>query len=272
MDRDMLIKSATRPVFANLARKLRDYTKDEDGAVAIFIVLIFIVMMMLGGIAVDVMRFETRRVALQETLDRAVLAAANVVLPPSTTPQSVVTEWFTKAGLGNELTVDYFAPVVGGTATASSREATARAKVRSYNHFMQMLSKPYFEGPAVAVAQQGVSKIEVIMVLDITGSMAEASGSTTKIAALRQAASNFVTIMKFSKDTGGSYTIAKDPNNLISIGMVLYHGVYRGDPGYDIVRALATVLRSRVWQAYAGITFVLMTRRVLFRMLDREVD
>ncbi len=222
MDRDMLIKIARLPVFTDVVRKFKDYKADEGGAIAIFIVIIFILILMLGGIAVDVMRFETRRVALQETLDRAVLSAANVVLPVSTTPQSVVTEWFTKAGLGNELTVDYFAPIVGGKVTTSSREATARAKVRSYNHFMQMLSKPYFEGPAVAVAQQGVSKIEVMLVLDITGSMAEASGTTTKIAALRQAASNFTTIMKFSKDTGGNYTIAKDPNNLISIGMVPY--------------------------------------------------
>lgn len=222
MDSDMLTKPAKRPVFAHLVRKFSDYRSEEGGSIAIFVVFIFIFMLLFGGIAVDVMRFEMRRVALQETLDRATLAAANVVLPPSQTPQSVVTEWFNKAGLGNELTVDYFAPTVGGTATASSREAWARAKVRSYNHFMHLLDQPYFEGDTVAVAQQGVSKIEVIMALDITGSMGEASGSTTKIAALRQAATNFVTILKYSKDTSGNYTINKDPNNLISIGMVPY--------------------------------------------------
>lgn len=222
MDSDMLTKPDTRPVLAHVARKFDSYLKDEGGSIAIFIVILFVMILMLGGIAVDIMRFEMRRVALQETLDRATLAAANVVLPPTQTPQSVVTEWFNKAGLGNELTVDYFAPTVGGTATASSREAWARAKVRSYNHFMTLLSEPYFEGPAVSVAQQGVSKIEVIMALDITGSMNETSGSTTKIAALRQAAKNFVTILKYSKDAGGNYTIDKDPNNLISIGMVPY--------------------------------------------------
>ena len=222
MDSDMLTRTASRPAFAHVARKFTDYLEDEGGSIAIFIVISFVMILMLGGIAVDIMRFEMRRVALQETLDRATLAAANVVLPPTTSPQSVVTEWFDKAGLGNELTVDYFPPTVGGSATASSREATARAKVRSYNHFMQMLEMPYIEGPAVSVAQQGVSKIEVMMVLDITGSMSQTSGSTTKIAALRQAASNFVTILKYSKDAGGAYTVNKDPNNLISIGMVPY--------------------------------------------------
>ena len=218
----MLIKPAKRPIFAHLVRKTAAYRSDEGGSMAVFMVFVFIVMLLFGGIAVDVMRFEMRRVALQETLDRATLAAANVILPPSQTPQSVVTEWFNKAGLGNELTVDYFAPTVGGVATASSREAWARAKVRSYNHFMGMLNEPYFEGDTVSVAQQGVSKIEVMMVLDITGSMNQTSGSTTKIAALRTAAANFVTILKYSKDTSGNYTINKDPNNLVSIGMVPY--------------------------------------------------
>ena len=218
----MMIKPAKRPVFARLARKAADYRSDEGGSIAIFIVFIFILMLLFGGIAVDVMRFEMRRVALQETLDRATLAAANVILPASQTPQSVVTEWFNKAGLGNELTVDYFAPTVGGVATTSSREAWARAKVRSYNHFMGMLAKPYFEGDTVAVAQQGISTIEVMMVLDITGSMSQPSGSTIKISALRSAAANFVTILKYSKDTSGNYTINRDPNNLISIGLVPY--------------------------------------------------
>jgi Flp pilus assembly protein TadG len=222
MDRDMLTRPAKRPISAHVVRKFSDYLSDEGGSIAIFIVIMFVLILMLGGMAVDVVRFETRRVALQETLDRATLAAANIALPPETTPQEVVTEWFEKAGLGNELTYDYFPPTVGGSASTSSREATARATVRSYNHFMQMLELPYFEGPAVSVATQGISKVEVIMVLDITGSMADPSGSTTKIAALRDAASNFLTVLKYDKDAGGNYTIDKDPDDLVSIGMVPY--------------------------------------------------
>ena len=222
MDSDMLTKPDARPAFAHLARKFSQFRSDEGGSIAIFIAILFVMILMIGGIAVDTVRFEMRRVALQETLDRATLAAANISLPPSTTPQSVVTEWFTKAGLGNELTVDYFPPTVGGYATTSKREATARATVRSYNHFMQMLDMPYFEGPAVSVASQGIAKVEVFLVLDITGSMSGTSGTTTKIAALRQAASNFLTVLKYSKDTSGNYTIDKDPDDLISIGTVPY--------------------------------------------------
>ncbi|MBN8632185.1 MAG: Tad domain-containing protein [Rhodobacterales bacterium] len=219
----MLIKPDARPVFAHLARKVLQFRSDEGGAIAIFVLMVFVLMVCFGGIAVDVMRFETRRVALQETLDRAVLSASNVVLPVSQTPQSVGMEWFQKAGLGDYITYDYATPAITGEATTTSRTARMTSSVRSYNWFTHMLGVPYFEAPSiVSAAQQGEAKLEVFLVLDITGSMSASSGSTTKIAALRQAATNFVTILKFNKDSGGNYTIPKDPNNLISIGMVPY--------------------------------------------------
>lgn len=222
MDSDMLTKPAKRPVSARVVRKFSDFRSEEEGGVTIFVVLLFVLMILFGGIAVDVMRYEWRRVTLQETMDRAMLAAANLVLPPDQTPQTVAQDWFDVAGLGNQLTVDYSAPVLEGESTNSSRRVVGTARVRSYNHFMQLMDIPWFEGPVASGAQQGVSKIEVILVLDVTGSMGEASGGTTKIAALRTAARNFVNILKFNRDAGGNYTIPKDPNNLISIGMVPY--------------------------------------------------
>ncbi|MDZ4089330.1 MAG: pilus assembly protein TadG-related protein, partial [Tabrizicola sp.] len=218
----MLTKPAKRPVSARVVRKFSDFRSEEEGGVTIFVVLLFVLMILFGGIAVDVMRYEWRRVTLQETMDRAMLAAANLVLPPDQTPQTVAQDWFDVAGLGNQLTVDYTAPVLEGESTNSSRRIVGTARVRSYNHFMQLMDIPWFEGPVASGAQQGVSKIEVILVLDVTGSMGEASGGTTKIAALRTAARNFVNILKFNRDAGGNYTIPKDPNNLISIGMVPY--------------------------------------------------
>ena len=88
---------------------------------------------------------------------------------------------------------------------------------------MKLLEMLYFEVPAVSVASQGIAKVEVFLVLDITGSMSGTSGTTTKIAALRQAASNFLTVLKYSKDTSGNYTIDKDPDDLISIGICLLY-------------------------------------------------
>jgi uncharacterized membrane protein YphA (DoxX/SURF4 family) len=218
----MFDNAAKQKVSARFLRKATDFRSDERGSITIFVMLLFVMMVLVGGIAVDIMRSELRRVTYQQTFDRAVLAASNVVLPVSQTPQSVGQDWYSKAGLGDQFTVDYGTPAITGQATTSSRFARVSGTVRSYNWFMHSLNVPYFNIPITSRAQQGISKIEVIMVLDITGSMTEASGTMTKLAALQAAAKNFVTILKFNRDAQGNLTIPKDPNNLISIGMVPY--------------------------------------------------
>jgi hypothetical protein len=77
---------------------------------------------------------------------------------------------------------------------------------------MGLMDIDYLEGPTVTEAAQGVSQIEVMMVLDITGSMGgTAGGGKTKIQALREAATEFVTLVK-----------ASDVKNGVSIGLVPY--------------------------------------------------
>jgi len=58
----------------------------------------------------------------------------------------------------------------------------------------------------------------------------------------------------------------------VGVVLVIYHWLYLNQPGYDIFAALRELVSNRLWQAYSGITFFFMTRRVLFRMLEPEVD
>jgi Flp pilus assembly protein TadG len=177
-----------------------------------FFLLIFLLMITFGGIAIDVMRFETRRVAMQQTLDRAALAAAS--LTQSRTPQQVVDDYFAKAKLGEGLyMVDFEAPKVTSITDAGLRRVTASAKVTSTNFFMGIFSpRDTLEGPSTTEAAQGVEQIEVMMVLDITGSMSSSAGNgKTKIQALRDSATEFVTIVK-----------GNDKKNGVSIGVVPY--------------------------------------------------
>ena len=64
------------------------FTKDEGGAVMVFALVLFILMVMMGGLADDLMRYETTRTALQNTLDRSTLAAASLSL--TLQPKAVV--------------------------------------------------------------------------------------------------------------------------------------------------------------------------------------
>lgn len=201
--------------------RLRDsivrFRDDESGAMAFFMLTVFFFIMVFGGIAVDYMRFEIRRVALQQTMDRAALAAAN--LENTRNAQDVVNDYWDKAKLGEGLVkAEYTTPtvtVVEGM-NNSSKEVSIRANVKSYNYFMGMGFMPvdYLEGPATTKAVQGASQVEVMLVLDITGSMDSALPGDTKkkITGLIEAATLFVNEVK-----------DVDDRNQVSIGIVPYN-------------------------------------------------
>ena len=83
-----------------LKRSVADFWKfkrDADGSLTIFSLFLLVVMLIVGGTAVDTIRHETMRTKLQYTLDRAVLAAAD--LEQTLAPQDVVDDYFAKSGL-----------------------------------------------------------------------------------------------------------------------------------------------------------------------------
>lgn len=211
--------SAISAARRRFSRSLTDFRDDERGAMAVFILLMFVIMFMFGGIAIDVMRYETRRVALQQTMDRAALAAAS--LTQTRTGQEIAEDWFDKAQLNRDIPMVTFSdPTVRAINDAGLRRVTIDATVRSNNFFMGKFyaeggifdNMTYLAGPARSEAAQGVSEIEVILALDITGSMNEPLGDgRTKMQALRTAAQEFVTIVK-----------ANDTRNGVSISVVPY--------------------------------------------------
>lgn len=184
---------------------------------ALFMLGIFFLIMVFGGIAVDYMRFEIRRVALQQTMDRAALAAAN--LENTRNAEDVVNDYWDKAKLGDGLVMaEYTTPIVTVVAgqNNSSKQVSIRADVKSYNYFMGMGFMPldYLQGPAATKAVQGASQVEVMLVLDITGSMDSALPGDTKkkITGLIEAARLFVNEVKDIDD-----------RNQVSIGIVPYN-------------------------------------------------
>ncbi|WP_180995981.1 pilus assembly protein TadG-related protein [Tabrizicola aquatica] len=231
------------------AASLRDFRDDERGAMAIFMITVFFLMLVFGGIAVDYMRFEIRRVALQQTMDRAALAAAN--LENTRNPQDVVNDYWAKAKLGEGLVkAEYSTPVVTVLEgqNNSSKQVSIRADVRSYNYFMGMGFMPvdYLEGPALTKAVQGASQVEVMLVLDITGSMDSALPNDTKkkITGLIEAATLFVNEVKDNDDL-----------NQVSIGIVPYNTQVNLGPALR-AKFAATNIPTVAGIANAGVTNV----------------
>ncbi len=178
-----MAQRATHILPADALQPFRQFRAEERGTMTIFTLIIFIIMIMVGGIAVDLMKFESERVTLQNTLDRAVLAAAD--RDQKLSPKEVVLDYFAKAGLSdyidaNDITVDQDDLV-------SYRTVSAKATHDVSTHFMKMTGVDTLSAPASGTAEERIGDLEISMVLDVSGSM---GGS--KLTDLKTAAKKFV--------------------------------------------------------------------------------
>ena len=209
-------------LYAAATAHLRRFSRDEDGALIILALVFLWLMVFMGSFAIDVMRFETTRTTLQNTLDRATLAAAS--LTQTLDAEDVVNDYFAKAGL-----TDYLGPVsVREGINFREVEATAVALSNPISNFMDqpdMASYMTTEGnnswrqkglnyTGVAInghsmAEQRVTNVEITLVLDISGSM----NSNSKLTNLKTAAKEFV-------DT----VLSSDPEHRIAIALVPFNG------------------------------------------------
>lgn len=179
----------------------RIFARDENGALMVFGLMMFILMIAIGGLAVDVMRHEALRTRLQSTTDRAVLAAAS--LDQAADPESVVDDYFAKAGMTDML--------VSRNAVTSLgfRHVDAKTAALQNNFFMNMIGVDTLNVAATGAAEERISTIEVSLVLDVSGSMA----NNSRINNLRIAGQNFIDML-----------IGDTTDGDISVSMVPYSG------------------------------------------------
>lgn len=173
---------------------------EERGSLTIFGLVLFLLMVMIGGFAVDLMRFESTRTALQNTLDRSTLAAAS--LTQDLDSEEVVEEYFAKAGLSEYLTD------VQVTEGINFKEVDATALAATNPFFLHMIGIDAFDASGRSAAEQRITNVEIALVLDVSGSM-----SGTKIANLKTAANEFVNTV-----------LSSDGEDRISITLVPYNG------------------------------------------------
>jgi Flp pilus assembly protein TadG len=147
-----------------LVRRMVSFARDESGVMAVQVLFFFFMMLLVGGVAVDLMRFEAKRVEVQQTMDRATLAAAS--LENILVPEDVVNSYFDTAGLAAEL------KDITVVDTENGRRVRALATVNSDNYFMSMMNVPYLEADSRSQAEQIINDIEIMLVLDVSGSMA----------------------------------------------------------------------------------------------------
>ena len=180
-------------------QQILHFGRDEDGSIIVFSLILFLLMVMMGGMAVDIMRYEDTRVTLQQTLDRSTLAAA--AMTQTLDPQDVVADYMDKADLGDQL------DTVTVTESATYRSVLAKGKVDLNPFFMHIMGIHELPARAVSQAEQGTDNLEITLVLDVSGSM-----TGQKIADLRGSAAEFATTM-----------LQNDPFGRVSIAIVPYN-------------------------------------------------
>lgn len=174
---------ARDPRHSALTRAVARFRREEDGSLLIFGLFCFVMMMLLAGVALDLMRFEERRTMLQNTIDRAALAAAD--LEQTLPPKDVVKDYFRKAGLTPPADS---AIIVTQSAIGDNRKVEISVSEELPTWFMNMMGIDSLTTPAASTAQESVGQLEISLVLDVSGSM----NSNNRLTNLKPAAKAFV--------------------------------------------------------------------------------
>lgn len=159
----------------------------------IFTFFLFAMMLIVGGMSIDIMRFETSRARMQAALDRAVLAAADlsVCLDPAQNTEEMVEDFVTRAGFAGQL------EKVTVVKSTNSCGVSAEASLEINTIFLSALGVDHLKTGAGSAATEAMSEAEISLVVDVSGSM---GGS--RINALRPAAVNFVNTIYDSFEVG----------------------------------------------------------------------
>lgn len=184
-----------------LGAQVQKFIRDEDGTILAFVAVMFLIMVVASGGAVDFMRQEVERARLQDALDRGVLAAA--AFSQDMDAEDTVGAYLDSSRVPLSVVVAVVPLDNGNTRTIS---ATARYDVRTF--FLKIIGINSLGVVANSMATQSQGNLEISVVLDITPSM-----EGTKMANLKVAAAEFI-------DT----ILTEDTKDFTSVNLIPYGG------------------------------------------------
>lgn len=169
-------------------KMFKNFLKNTKGNVAMIAALTIIPVLAILGGGVDVIRATTTAAEVRSAVDSAVLAAAN--LDNSQDPETVAREYIAvnlrrPDELLNNLVVNV---TVEDSINSRKVEATLTADIDTY--FLGLVGMKTLPVRADATAYQALQKLEVALILDISGSM---GGS--RLRTMKDSATEFVNIL-----------------------------------------------------------------------------
>jgi Flp pilus assembly protein TadG len=212
---------------SRLSGAFRRWLADNSGAIAFIFALSLPMIIGAAGLTVDLSQAYNVQERLGAALDKAALAAGST----NGTEEDIdarVQSFFDANYPSEKLGTPYDVTTTLGDSTVT---VSAHAKVNTA--FMKILGQDYIDVYAQSTVKREVAGLELVLVMDNTGSMADpAGGSETKIEAAKTAATSLVNILygpssnvpkmwisliPFSQDvnigTGNSAFLSGDGNN-----------------------------------------------------------
>lgn len=179
---------------------IRRFSRDESGAVIILIGLTIVVLALFAGIAIDAARGYLLKSKLTGALDAAGLAGGRVMDLPVAQRDADINAYF-RANFPPGFMDATVAPLEitdNGTATDAATELTVVASASVGTTLMRLIGQDTMTVGAKTVIRRNVRGLEVMMVLDNTGSMCS---PCTKLEDMRSAALSLVNILYGSNES-----------------------------------------------------------------------
>lgn len=216
-----LLNSFASPasIAARLGEAGRNLVTDRDGNMAIMTVLLLPVTLFFFGGAIDFTRANVVRSDLVESLDAAGLAVARLAETPTVKTmnagdranylkeygENLFYENFQHENLVRDLNVEFIinSTTITPTATGKLDTLILGAAGRAFSGTSE--GWDYFDlSIDTEITRQGSGRVEVAMVLDVTGSMGNSVGGTKKIVSLRDSVDKMLDIL-YADDTSNEF-------------------------------------------------------------------
>lgn len=169
-----------------IAEKLRRRVRDEEGGIMVFIIMMFLTMIVAGGMAVDFMRHETARADLQNALDRGVLALTATSQTAVDKSDQDQLEGLVRSYMASSVFIpigDAYLSVPPDTTDDSTIRYEAVAHYDMPTYFLKLIGINSIRVRADTVAMDGFRDVEIAVVLDLSISMNNSKLNNLKIAA-----------------------------------------------------------------------------------------
>jgi Flp pilus assembly protein TadG len=192
-------------LIAKLRGRVRAFCSARDGNVAIIFAFAILPVIGLTGAAIDYSRASSIRTDLQSALDATALMVSKIAATSTTAQlQTAAQAYFQSLFTSPVATV----PVISASYTTTGGSSVTVSGNTSYNtNFMGVLGVKTMNISSSSTVNWGSSRLRVALVLDNTGSMADAG----KIAALKTATKGLLTQLQNAATTNGDVYVSIVP-------------------------------------------------------------